>query len=124
MAKECELLGKSYEEIRVAPAAAVVAGEVEKYNEVNGFYLTEVTAAMVAAGETAALITKADRVKVIKNTGEVWAPGEAIYWDDGNSWFSNVAGALDLCGYAAEDVAATVLEAVVNFDGFAAFLKA
>jgi len=123
MAKEAELLSKTYMEMRVVPAGAAVAGEVIKYNDVLGFHLVDHTAAQVAAGEPAALIVKAEQVKVIKNTGEVWAPGEPIYWDPANSWFSNVAGALDVAGYAREDVASLVLEAVITFDGFAEFLK-
>ena len=123
MAKEAELLSKTYKEMRVVPAAAAVAGEVIKYNDVLGFHLVDHTAAQVAASESAALLVFAEQVKVVKNTGEVWAPGEPIYWDASNSWFTNVAGALDVAGYAREDVASLVLEAIITFDGFAEFLK-
>jgi hypothetical protein len=124
MAKEAEVLSKSYEEMRVVPAAAAVAGEVVKYNNVLGFMIIDHTTADVSAGKAAALVTKCQQVKVIKNTGETWAPGEPVYWDPSNSWFTDVAGALDLAGYAIEDVASAVLSAVIAFDGFAAFLKA
>lgn len=124
MAKECELLSKSYEEIRVVPAAAAVAGEVLTYSEATGFHLVDHSAAQVAAGESAALIIKADRCKVIKNSGETWTPGEAVYWDAANSRFSNVAGALVLCGVVLEDAASAAVVGYINFDGTAAFLKA
>jgi predicted RecA/RadA family phage recombinase len=124
MAKEVELLAKSYEEVTYTPAAAGVAGEVLKSNDVLGFLIEDITAAQVAAGETRTLITKAETCKVIKNTGEVWAVGEPVYWDDTNNWFTNVAGALDLAGYIKEAQTALVLEGVINFDGYAAFLKA
>lgn len=124
MAKECELLSKSYQEIRVVPTGAAVAGEVLLYNEALGFHLVDHTAAQVAAGESAALIVQADRCKVIKNSGETWAPGEAVYWDATNSRFSNVAGALTLCGVVLEDAASAATVGYINFDGTAAFLKA
>lgn len=124
MAKECELLSKSYEELRVVPASAAVAGEVIVYNEAVGFHLVDHTATQVAANEAAALIVKADRCKVAKNTGETWAPGEAVYWDPTNNWFTNVATALTLVGWVLEDVASAVVIAFINFDGLAGFLKA
>lgn len=123
MAKEAELLSKTYEEMRVIPAAAAVAGEVVKYNDILGFMLVDFTAAQVAAGETAALITKAEKVKVIKNTGETWVPGEAVYWDVANSEFTNVAGTLDVAGKIIEDVASTPVIGYIAFDGNAEFLK-
>lgn len=123
MAKECELLSKTYEEMRVIPAGAAVAGEVVKYNDILGFMLVDFTAAQVAAGETAALITKAEKVKVIKNTGETWVPGEIVYWDPGNSRFTDQAGALDVAGIVVEDVASTPVIGYIRFDGTAEFLK-
>ena len=123
MAKECELFSKTYEEIRVVPGAAAVAGEVLTYGDTLGFMLVDHDSAAVAAGESAALIVKAEKCKVVKNTGEVWAPGEVIYWDAGNSWFSNVAGALDVAGICIEDVASAVLVGYIAFDGTAEFLK-
>jgi len=124
MAKECELLCKTYEELRVVPVGAAAAGEVVVYDEVVGFHLVAFSAIQVAAGESAALIIKAERCQVIKNTGEVWKPGEAVYWDPTNNWFTNVAGALSICGVSVEDVASAVVTAVINFDGRVAFLKA
>lgn len=124
MAKEADLLSKTYQEIRYTPLAAASAGEVLKSDETLGFMLVDFTAAQVTAGENAALIVKAEKVKVIKNTGETWVEGEPVYWDDGNSWFTNVAGALDLAGIIAEPQTSLVLEGVINFDGTAVFLKA
>lgn len=124
MAKECELRCKSYEEIRIVPAGAAVAGEVVVYDEAVGFHLVDFSAAQVTAGESAALIIKAERCQVIKNTGETWVPGEAVYWDPTNNWFTNVAGALSMVGHVVEDVASAVLTAVINFDGRMGFLKA
>ncbi len=122
MAKECELISKSYEEMRVVPAAAVVAGEVVKYNSVLGFMLIDHSAVQVAASESAALITKAEKCKVIKNTGEVWVPGEPVYWDPANSEFTNVPATLDLAGHIIEDVASAPIVGYINFDGMAELL--
>ena len=122
MAKEVELLSPIYEEMRVIPGAAVVAGEVIKYNSVLGFMLIDHTAAQVAAGESAALITKAAKCKVVKNTGETWVPGEPVYWDAANSEFSNVALTLDLDGHVIEDVASAPIIGYINFDGMAELL--
>lgn len=124
MAKECELLSKSYEEVRVVPAAAASAGEVLTYDEVLGFHLVDFSATQVAAGESATLIVKAEKCKVIKNSGETWAPGEAVYWDPTNSWFTNVAGVLDLVGHIIEAAASAATVGYISFDGAAAFLKA
>lgn len=123
MAKECELFSKTYEEMRVVPAAAAVAGEVVTYNDTLGFHLVDHTAAQVAASESAALIIKAEKCKVIKNAGETWAPGEVVYWDAGNSWFSNVAGVLDVAGIIIEAAAAAATVGYIMFDGRAEFLK-
>ena len=123
MAKECELFSKSYEEIRVVPGAAAVAGEVLTYADTLGFMLIDHTAAQVAAGESAALIIKSEKCKVIKNSGETWAPGEVVYWDAGNSWFTNVAGALDVAGIIIEDAASAAVVGYIFFDGRAEFLK-
>lgn len=123
MAKECELFSKTYEEIRVVPSAAAVAGEVLTYADTLGFMLVDHDAAAVAANETAALIIKAEKCKVIKNSGETWAPGEVVYWDDGNSWFTNVAGALDVAGIIIEDAASAATVGYIRFDGTAEFLK-
>ena len=123
MAKECELLCPKYEEMTVVPAAATVAGEVIKYSSVLGFHITDFTATMLAAGESASIITKAEKCKVIKNTGEVWSPGEPVYWDPTNSWFTNVAGALDVAGHVIEAAATAAVVGYISFDGMAEFLK-
>ncbi len=122
MAKEVELLSPIYEEMRVIPGAAAVAGEVVTYGSVLGFMLIDHSAAQVAAGESAALITKAAKCKVIKNTGQVWVPGEPVYWDASNSWFTNVPGMLDLAGHVIEDVASAPIIGYINFDGMAELL--
>ena len=124
MAKMLNLRGSNYEAIEKVPGAAKVAGEYEVNNEVNGFYFTDYSAAQLAASEKATLITKADRVEVQKTTGETWTPGEAIYWDPaGPNLATNIAGALDIIGYAIDDRAAAATVGLISFDGIAAFLK-
>ena len=123
MAKEVDLVSKEYEHIVITPAAAGSAGEVLKVNDVNGFLITDFTAAMLAAGEDATLITKAEKCIVAKTTPEVWAAGEPVYFDTATSLFTNVAGALDVVGHIVEAAASADATGVINFDGFAEFLK-
>jgi len=124
MAKEFELFSKNYEAIQVAPAAAKSAGEFETYNEVNGFHLVDFSSDQVSAGEETTLITKAETVRVVKHTGETWAPGEAVAWVDASSYASNVVGSDILIGYVKEAAASADTEGVISFDGFASQLKA
>lgn len=123
MAKECELVSKSYDEITVVPGAAAVAGEVLTYDDTLGFMLVDHTAAQVALSEPAALIIRAEKCKVIKNSGETWAPGEVVYWDPTNSWFTNVAGTLDVAGIIIEAAASAAVVGYIAFNGRAEFLK-
>ena len=90
MAKEIELVSKSYKEIQVVPAAAKDSGEMELNESTLGFYLTEFTAAMLALGESATLIVEAENTKVTKKAGEIWVAGQPIYWLEATSNFSNV----------------------------------
>jgi predicted RecA/RadA family phage recombinase len=124
MAKECELLSKEYDEIRVIPGAAAAAGEVLIKAQATGFHLVDFSAAQVSAGESAAFIIRAAKCKVAKKSGETWAVGEAIYWDAANNWFSNVAGALNLCGRVHEAAVSAAVLGYIVFDGREAFTKA
>lgn len=125
MAKDFELLSKSYEEIKVIPTgAARVGGEFDTYSEVNGFYFIDHTADQITDGDEATLITKSEKVKVDKTTGETWTPGEVVAWVAGTGKVSNVIGADILIGKVAEDAASADTEGIINFDGDAAYLKA
>jgi len=55
-------------------------------------------------------VHEADKVRVPKKTGEAWAPGDRIYWDDGNSKFTTTASTYTLAGYVAEDAASADTE--------------
>lgn len=120
---EAEVLGL-YECIKVVPAAAKAAGEMDTYNESLGFYLVAFSAAMLAAGESAVLITKAERVKVVKKSGEVWSGGEYVYWDDGNSEFTNVEGAATvLCGIISQAALSAATVGFIKFNGLLGNIK-
>lgn len=114
---EAEVLS-NYKSIKVVPAAAADQGEVLQYNETLGFYITEFTAAMLAAAESATLITHAERVKVIKNAGETWIAGEYVYWDAGNSEFTNVEGAATVfCGIITQAALSAAVIGYIMFNG-------
>ena len=114
---ECILRTPSYKEMTIVPAAAAAAGEVITQGSILGFFLITYSAADLALSKQATLIYQAEKVEVIKNTGEVWVPGEPVYWDASNSWFTNVAGVLDLAGFVSEDIASAVLVGLISFDG-------
>ncbi len=100
---ECEVMSKTYEQIRVAPAAAKVIGEMEFSNKRLGFYMTEYTAAMLAAAESATLIVKAESVKVTKAATAAWVAGDPIFWIEASSHFTNIDDGGSLCvGKAAQ----------------------
>jgi len=88
---EAEVLG-NYKSIKVVPSGVKLIGEMDTYNNTIGFHMTAFDATMLAAGESSTLITDAERVKVVKNAGEVWTAGDPIYWIEASDEFSNVAG--------------------------------
>jgi len=115
MAKILELKSSMYTEIQKVAAAGLVAGELVTLNEVNGFPMVD-----VATGETYALISKAEKVKVEK-TGVAILAGEALYYVNATD---NVAAAGDiLLGYAYEDADDVDTHVLMVFDGMAAFEK-
>jgi len=118
MAKKAELLSPRYEAVQVVPGSDVLAGDIATIDDSYGFYLTDVT-----SGDTAALIVKAEQVKVEKATGAAWNVGDAIYWHTTNLNFVNVATGAVLVGRANQAALTADTEGYINFDGFAAFLK-
>jgi hypothetical protein len=124
MAKDFELLSKDYEEIKTVPTgSARVAGEFDTFNETHGFYLIDHSAADITASKEATLITKADRVKVDKTTGETWVAGEVVAWVAGTGKVSNVIGTDIYIGKVVEAAASADTAGVISFDGDAAYQK-
>lgn len=123
MAKKLEIFAKSYDEMQVTPAAAVVAGEFATYDEVHGFYLVDFSTDQVTAGEDAALITKCELVKVLKAAGQAWAPGEAVYYHTTNHNLTNVVTGAVLVGHIVRAAASADTEGWISFDGYVGFIK-
>lgn len=65
-----------------------------------------------AADDDNVFVHEADKVRVPKNAGEAWTPGDRIYWDNSASNFttSAAAGANTIAGYVAEDAASADTE--------------
>lgn len=103
----------------VISGADVDKGDFVALSEVDGFYAVD-----AAIGDTATVITECKRVKVVKNAGEAWTPGEALYWDDSDSNVTNVAGSLSLIGYATEAAASAAVVGYMRFNGTLRFAKA
>ncbi len=110
---ECEVMSKTYEQMLVVPAAARVIGEMELYAKTHGFYISAFTAAMLALGDSATLITSAESVKVTKAAGSAWLVGDWIYWDEGNSNFTDIAASDRYCVGKAQKAASN--GAVIGF---------
>ncbi len=123
MAKELELLSKTYEEMTVAPAAAIAVGEFVTYNEVNGFLIEKITTAQVALSEVRALITKAEKVKCAKLAGAAWVAGEVVAFVVATSNVSNVIGSDIICGHVIEAAASAAVVGYISFDGKLAYAK-
>ncbi|MEJ2248035.1 MAG: DUF2190 family protein [Candidatus Lokiarchaeota archaeon] len=114
---EAEVLS-DYKCIKVIPLAIADAGEVVSFEELLTIFLTEFDATMLAASSEATVVTYAERVKVTKNTGETWTAGEFVYWDSGNSWFTNVEGTgTILAGQIAEDALSAAVIGYIMFNG-------
>jgi predicted RecA/RadA family phage recombinase len=115
-----ELLSKNYTEIRHTPVAAIPAGTLTALNDTYGFPISD-----VAANTEGSFVVKAEKVRGPKGTDQTFAEGEAIYWENvTNDDLDNVAGALPLLGICFEASALANTTAIIEFDGFAAFLKA
>lgn len=113
---ECEVTSKTYKEIQVTLAVAKLAGEMELHGKTLGFYLTALTAAQIAAGESKVrtLIVEAESVKVTKAAGSAWTPGDPIFWLETTSNFTNVDdGSGKLIGKAAKVAAENAVEGFI-----------
>jgi len=116
MAKEIELLTANYEESRMTVAGAnVVAGEFDQSNDVNGFHLVD-----AVIGAVVAFITKADRVKVIKQAALVIEVGKAVYFDI-TAREADKTNTNEFFGYCTKAAAAGDTHVECDFDGHAAF---
>lgn len=110
---ECEVMSKTYEQIKVIPAAARVIGEMELHGNTYGFYLTATLVdqdLVFIPDQKATLITEAESVLVTKAAGSEWVAGEPIFWLEATSNFTNVNdGSGILVGKAAEGAATGAL---------------
>jgi len=109
---------KDYKEIQHEIAgAAVVAGEFDVVNDVNGFHL-----AIAAVGDESTLIVQAEKVKCPKQASLAINEGDVVYWD-------NTAKEIDktnsniLAGFCVRRAAQADTHVVIDFDGRSAFLK-
>jgi len=107
---ECEVMSKTYEQIKIDPQAARVVGEMELSGKTYGFHLTALTAAMLDPllggnlTRDVTLITEAECVKVTKAATAAWVAGDPIFWIEDSSHFTNVDdGSGYLVGKAAKD---------------------
>lgn len=115
---ECEVTAKTYEQLEVIPGAARLIGEVERFNQSHGFYITALTAAMLledplGVSQPMTLITGAENVKVVKAAGQTWAAGQWVYWDEGSSNFTTTPASDRFCVGKAQRLAAN--SAVVGY---------
>ena len=94
---ECELVSKTYHQLQVTPAGAITVGSMEKYQDSHGFNITAFTAAMFALGEDLTIVREAENVDVVKAAGSAWVAGDWIYWNEGASNFTNLAGGDRYC---------------------------
>ena len=117
MAKIFDVQSPDYTEMGVTLAGTKAAGAFDTLNEVNGFYMVG-----GVATEKVTFVTKARKVKCVKKTGVVTAPGEAAYYITGT--VTNVASGAILIGSFIEDAATAVAETLIDFDGMLAFAKA
>ena len=118
---ECQLMSKTYNQLEVLPGGARTIGLMELMQKSHGFYMTALTAAMIAehplgAAQPMTLITEAENVRVIKTAGSAWVAGDWIYWDEAASAFTNVPAADLYCVGKAQRAAA--IAAVLGFVTF------
>lgn len=96
MAKECEVMSKTYKEIRVIPAALRASGAMEAhgtFSETLGFYITDslrTAAGVHIPNKEATLIINGEIITVKKKSAEIWVAGDAIFWLSGTTEFTNV----------------------------------
>jgi len=113
MAKECEVMSKTYKEIRVLPAALKASGEMEAhgtYSETLGFYINETQRTALGVhipNKEATLIINGEIVTVIKKSGQVWVAGDAIFWIEASNEYTNVNDGTGLLVGKAKIAAAT-----------------
>ncbi|MCK5609602.1 DUF2190 family protein [Candidatus Pacearchaeota archaeon] len=86
--------------------------------DVVGFYLND-----GAIGDEMAVITKAEKVEVIKNAGEAWVPGDTLYWDDSASNVTVTLTSNTMIGYVQKAAESADVLGMIVFDGHLQFLK-
>jgi len=114
-------MSKTYNQLEVLPGGARTIGLMELMQKSHGFYMTALTAAMIAehplgAAQPMTLITEAENVRVIKTAGSAWVAGDWIYWDEAASAFTNIPAADLYCVGKAQRAAA--IAAVLGFVTF------
>lgn len=119
MAKKMELLSANYTELQLVAAAAYSAGDVVTQGDVYGFPLVD-----VEIGDTFALIVKAEKVRVEKATGTAWTTGDSVTWDAADGNFNLDDTGNPIFGVVYEAAASADAEGIIEFDGYAAHLKA
>jgi len=118
MAQFLELKSANYESIEVVIAgAAVVKGDYATYNDINGFYISD-----GAIGDTVILITKAEKVKAVKQAALAINNGDAVYYDSAADEVDKT-NTNDLVGFCIKSALAGDTHVMINFNGYAKFLK-
>ena len=114
-----EMLSGDYDVMTVTLGADVVKGQFVASNEVDGFYFADGD-----NGDAASVVTRCPKVEVIKNAGEAWAIGQAIYWDSTGGNCTTTVGTNSLIGYAIEAALSAAVLGKIAFDGTLRFAKA
>lgn len=70
------------------------------------------------SNEQNAYVREGELAGAAKATGETWAPGDKLYWNDTNKNFTKTAGGNTLCGVAGSTQQSGDTTGVVIFDSY------
>lgn len=102
-----------YQEIKALNGeTAIKAGGYIESGNLCGFPLVD-----VAASKEFALIIRANKTKVAKATGESWAAGDRIYYDEDEEECTKTSTGNVWIGHAERAAGSAADEGVVDFDG-------
>lgn len=105
--------GSNYQAVKaVNGGSALAAGAYATSGNVCGFPIVSVLAAAVYT-----LIIRANSCKVVKASGETWAAGDRVYYDESEGELTKTATGNIWVGHAAEAAGSSAVEGWIDFDG-------
>jgi len=112
-----KLLSKVYKTVQSAVSTDVAAGDYLSSGALQGFALSD-----IASGDLGTVVVEAEIVAGVKEVGESWVAGDAIYSTSAGVLSKTSSAGNRLIGYAYQEAEVADPEGYITMAGFAEFL--